>query len=202
MRLPNIVCVIVITSLSKIQWYKDYLDLEKEGGEWQGSLFRLEAKLNERSKMRNSGPHWERERDWDSLFVSMFDQERERVNDVCVRESVYAAWPDGFYSFHYLSIYNHEKLPNFIQNLLKSVAIFAKYWITDWTLPTCVSKWQQNLFDFCNHKCRYITPKQESKTQVDINYVPKSCSKNGPRQCDQIRQFIGLCAIFQSHWKQ
>ena len=202
MRLPNIVCVIVITSLSKIQWYKDYLDLEKEGGEWQGSLFRLEAKLNERSKMRNSEPHWERERDWDSLFVSMFDQERERVNDVCVRESVYAAWPDGFYSFHYLSIYNHEKLPNFIQNLLKSVAIFAKYWITDWTLPTCVSKWQQNLFDFCNHKCRYITPKQESKTQVDINYVPKSCSKNGPRQCDQIRQFIGLCAIFQSHWKQ
>ena len=175
---------------------------ERGGGEWQGSLFRLEAKLNERSKMRNSEPHWERERDWDSLFVSMFDQERERVNDVCVRESVYAAWPDGFYSFHYLSIYNHEKLPNFIQNLLKSVAIFAKYWITDWTLPTCVSKWQQNLFDFCNHKCRYITPKQESKTQVDINYVPKSCSKNGPRQCDQIRQFIGLCAIFQSHWKQ
>ena len=23
-------------------------------------------------------------------------------------------WPDDFYSFHYLSIDNHEKLPNFI----------------------------------------------------------------------------------------
>ena len=28
------------------------------------------------------------------------------------------------------SIYNHEKLPNCIQNLPKSVAIFAKYWIS------------------------------------------------------------------------
>ena len=158
--------------------------------EWEKQNEKFRAALRERKRLRQF------------VCVYVWPRERERVNDVCVRESAYAAWPDGFYSFHYLSIYNHEKLPNFIQNLLKSVAIFAKYWITDWTLPTCVSKWQQNLFDFCNHKCRYITPKQESKTQVDINYVPKSCSKNGPRQCDQIRQFIGLCAIFQSHWKQ
>ena len=32
-------------------------------------------------------------------------------------------WPDGFYSFHYLSIYYHEKLPNCIQNLPKSVTL-------------------------------------------------------------------------------
>ena len=28
-----------------------------------------------------------------------------------------SVWPDGFYSIHYLSIYNHEKLPNCMQNL-------------------------------------------------------------------------------------
>ena len=38
-----------------------------------------------------------------------------------------AVWQGGFNSFHYLSIYNHEKFPNFKQNLPKLVRIFAKY---------------------------------------------------------------------------
>ena len=52
------------------------------------------------------------------LFFFSFQKEGEQ----CDR--------DGFYSFHYLSIYNHEKLPNCIQKLPKSVAIFAKHWIS------------------------------------------------------------------------
>ena len=36
-------------------------------------------------------------------------------------------WPDGFYSFRYMYIYYQEKMSNCIQNLPKSVTIFAKY---------------------------------------------------------------------------
>ena len=35
-------------------------------------------------------------------------------------------WPDSFYRFHFMSIYYHKKLPNWIQNLPKSVTVFGQ----------------------------------------------------------------------------